>query len=104
LFSIGNYILDKGSTLGYYFGVHSRIPLSNNFSLVPRLGFARFNEGNYHIDFPFTDTFFQANVNSVTNVVTLGCGFNLFLFTSFISPYITADLSYHYIKYTVDYD
>jgi hypothetical protein len=81
-----------------------RLPLSENIDFVPSLGITRFNEGKYDIDIPIANNqIAHAEVQSATYVVSIGGGFSGYLLKKFIAPYITAELSYDYIHYTVDY-
>jgi hypothetical protein len=100
----GNYLFNKASNVGYNIKLQGRIELSDYFTFVPSVGISRFNDGVYDLVVPFGngDTA-HAKTQSTTNVVPISIGINAYLFKSFISPYVSADLVYNYIAYSYDF-
>ena len=101
--TVGRYLLDKATSVGYILGIKGRIELAERFDLALGIGLARFNEAQYNF-IPATigiDTSL-AKIQSTSNIVPISVGINAYLLKSFINLYATGDVSYNYISYSYD--
>jgi hypothetical protein len=102
--NFGYFVKDKAVNVGYNFEIEGRIELSNHFTLVPSFGIARFSQGTYTVELPYTEIGDTAHllVKSTANIIPISVGLNGYLFKSIIGVYATANLAYNYISYSYD--
>jgi opacity protein-like surface antigen len=106
--AIGDYLLDKATSMGYILGIKGRIELAEHFDLALGIGMARFNQGRYNIVDPtggaggvLKDSVI-AQIQSTSNVVPIAVGINAYLMKSLISLYAVGDVTYNYVSYSYD--
>ncbi len=98
--NIGKFIRESAK-LGYTFGVSLNLPLSKNFVFKSGISLSRFPQSELKIYFPGQqmDT---VVLKSIQNIIPISAGVDLFMFKSFISPYLSANLAYNYISNSID--
>lgn len=100
---VGDFF-DNGMKSGYNIGVKIRLPLSDNFTFVGGFSYNKFPESEITVKYPTTTAKMDSVIlTSTTNIVPINAGINIYLFKSFLAPYISADLTYNYISSSLDY-
>lgn len=101
----GNNVYDmirEASGLGYTIGARLRVPLGEKTFFSAGVGFTRFPSSDIDVKVPGNDST-VLKLASVQNIIPISAGVDVFLFKSFISPYLGGELQYNYISNTVDY-
>jgi opacity protein-like surface antigen len=98
--SIAN-LISAGLKTGYHLGVKVSMPLNSNFSFVGAVGYNSFPQSEIEVRDPNSNELL-ATLSTSTKIVPISAGLNLYVFKSFISPYLAGDLSYNYISTSVE--
>lgn len=91
----------EAAKLGYFLGLNINLPLSQNLNFKGGIALNRFPQTELKLVFPEEppDTVI---LKTIQNFIPISAGFDLFLFKSIVSPYISGNLSYYYIVNTID--
>jgi hypothetical protein len=90
--------------LGYFIGIDLGMPLTDNFMFSGGISLNRFpqTELKIFVPRPEPNQFDTVILKTVQNIVPLSVGVNWYLFKSFLSPYVSGNLSYFYIVNSID--
>ncbi len=103
--SIGTFIENSATNLGYNLGMKVNAPISSNLNLYGGIAVHRFNKGKYTLSIPeenTVDTAF-ADFYSTANIVPITVGITAYLIKYGIGIYLMGDISYNFISTSVDY-
>ncbi|ROL57234.1 hypothetical protein D9V84_04365 [Bacteroidetes/Chlorobi group bacterium Naka2016] len=94
-------VAKESAKIGYYLSLNLNLPLSENFNFKGGIALNRFPQSEIKLIFPGepADTVI---LKSMQNFVPISAGFDLFLFRSVVSPYISGNLSYFYLVNSID--
>ncbi|MCX7908821.1 MAG: outer membrane beta-barrel protein [Ignavibacteria bacterium] len=94
-------VIRQGAKNGYFLGVNLNLPLSNNLDFKGGLSLNRFPQTELRLFFP-EQPYDTVVLKTIQNFIPISAGFDLFLLKSFVSPYISGNLSYFYLVNTID--
>lgn len=97
-------ILREAAKIGYSVGIDLNMPLTDNFMFFGGISLNRFpqTELKIFVPRPEQNQFDTVVLKAVQNIVPLSVGVNWYLFKSFLSPYVSGNLSYFYIVNSID--
>lgn len=91
----------ESAKIGYHLGVNLNLPLSDNFNFRGAIALNRFPQSELKLFFP-QEPYDTVILKTIQNIIPISAGIDLYVTKSFVSPYISGNLSYFYIVNSID--
>jgi len=91
----------ESAKIGYFLGVSLNLPLSENINFKTSITINRFPKSQIVLHFP-SEPYDTVVLKTYQNFVPISAGFDLYLWRSVVSPFLSGNLSYFYIANSID--